>query len=147
MKKIINEEILKQECKFLKSKNSKIFACITLLAIASYWSIRLDHIEVIAITIPFILICLVEYLCTKLRLSNIELVLVSGLDNEDESNSNPQKKNVQEYDVSDSLKAELEKLGWKNIGFDDEGNLIGNHNIHGNGIHILDFINSQKTII
>lgn len=83
MNKIINEEILTQECKFLKNKNSKIIWCITFSAIVSYLSIKFGYIEILAVTIPIFLLCLAEYMCTKQRLNSIELILFSRIDDED----------------------------------------------------------------
>lgn len=46
----------------------------------------------------------------------------------------------QKYKVSDRLKVELQELGWKNIGLDEDGHLIGNHDVHGNGMLINKYV-------
>lgn len=82
MEKIINKEMLAEEGVFLKNKSLKISFIIAFLAIVSFFSIKFGYIEFLALTIPFFLLCLAEYLLTKHRLNRIELILFSTVGDE-----------------------------------------------------------------
>jgi len=45
------------------------------------------------------------------------------------------------FNISELSKKLLEQQGWTNVGLDEDGRIIGNHSLHGNGMLINEFLN------